>query len=121
KGNVRGDAFACPDGLWVDGRGLLWIQTDISPSAQGKGEWARLGNSAMLAADPRTGVVRRFLVGPPGCEVTGATETPDGRTLFVNIQHPGEVPGARSDPKAPRRVSNWPDHNPNGRPRSATV
>jgi secreted PhoX family phosphatase len=121
RGNVRGDAFACPDGLWVDGRGLLWICTDISPSALGKGEWARLGNNALLAADPSTGDVRRFLVGPPGCEITGVTETPDGRTLFVNIQHPGEIPGARSDPKQPRRISNWPDKNPNGRPRSATV
>jgi secreted PhoX family phosphatase len=39
----------------------------------------------------------------------------------VNIQHPGESPGARSDPAAPRRFSNWPDFAPDGRPRSATV
>ena len=87
----------------------------------GKGDLARLGNNAMLAADTRTGEVRRFLTGPAGCEVTGITETPDGRTLFINIQHPGESPSERSDPKEPRRFSNWPDKNPNGRPRSATV
>jgi secreted PhoX family phosphatase len=121
KGNVKGDAFGCPDGLWTDGRGLLWIQTDMSTSAMGKGDLARLGNNAMLAADPRSGEVRRFLAGPAGCEVTGVTETPDGRTLFVNIQHPGESPSERSDPKDPRRISNWPDQNPSGRPRSATV
>ena len=121
KGNVKGDAFACPDGLWVDGRGVLWIQCDMSTSAMGKGDLKNLGNNAMLAADPRTGEIRRFLVGPAGCEITGATGTPDGRTMFINIQHPGETPSERSDPAEPRRISNWPDFNPAGRPRSATV
>jgi len=121
KGNIKGDAFGCPDGLCVDGRGVLWIQTDMSTSAMGKGDLARLGNNMMLAADPRSGEVRRFLVGPVGCEVTGATVAPDGRTMFVNIQHPGESPSERSDPANPRRSSNWPDFRPNGRPRSATV
>ncbi|MGY4831622.1 PhoX family protein [Sphaerotilaceae bacterium SBD11-9] len=121
RGNVNGDMFGCPDGLWVDGRGVLWIQTDMSSSAMGQGEMQRLGNNMMLAADPRTGEVRRFLVGPPGCEITGATGTPDGRTMFINIQHPGESPSERSDPANPRRYSNWPDQRPDGRPRSATV
>jgi secreted PhoX family phosphatase len=121
RGNIKGDAFACPDGLWVDARGVLWIQTDMSTSAMGKGDLARLGHNCMLAADPKTGEVRRFLTGPAGCEITGATATPDGRTMFINIQHPGESPSERSDPGQPRRVSNWPDNNPNGRPRSATV
>jgi uncharacterized protein len=121
KGNVKGDAFACPDGLWTDARGVLWIQTDMSTSAMGRGDLANLGHNCMLAADPRTGEVRRFLTGPAGCEITGATATPDGRTMFVNIQHPGESPSERSDPGAPRKVSNWPDQRPDGRPRSATV
>ncbi|HEX2011406.1 MAG TPA: PhoX family phosphatase [Roseateles sp.] len=121
KGNVKGDALGCPDGLWVDGRGILWIQTDMSTSAMGKGELKNLGNNAMLAADPATGEVRRFLVGPAGCEITGATGTPDGRTMFINIQHPGESPSERSDPKEPRKISNWPDFRPDGRPRSATL
>ncbi|WP_119289448.1 PhoX family protein [Azohydromonas sediminis] len=121
KGNVNGDAFACPDGLWVDARGVLWIQTDMSTSAMGKGDLARLGNNQMLAADPKSGEVRRFLVGPVGCEITGATATPDGRTMFINIQHPGETPSERSDPDQPRRISNWPDFRADGRPRSATV
>ncbi|MFN7725591.1 MAG: PhoX family protein [Rubrivivax sp.] len=121
KGNVKGDAFGCPDGLWTDARGVLWVQTDMSTSAMGKGDLKGLGHNAMLAADPRTGEIRRFLVGPAGCEITGATATPDGRTMFINIQHPGESPSERSDPKEPRKVSNWPDQNPNGRPRSATV
>jgi secreted PhoX family phosphatase len=121
RGNIRGDIFGCPDGLVLDARGVLWIQTDVGSSAMHKGEHARLGNNQMLACDRRSGEVRRFLTGPVGCEVTGATFTPDMRTLFVNIQHPGETPGDRSDPQQPRRFSNWPDHRPNGRPRSATV
>jgi len=121
QGNGKGDAFGCPDGLWVDGRGVLWIQTDMSTSAMGRGDLARLGNNAMLAADPKSGEIRRFLTGPAGCEITGATATPDGRTMFINIQHPGETPSERSDPDQPRRISNWPDFRANGRPRSATV
>ncbi len=121
RGTVKGDAFACPDGLWTDARGVLWVQTDMSTSAIGKGDLRNLGNNALLAADPRTGEIRRFLVGPTGCEVTGATATPDGRTMFINIQHPGESPSERSDPDNPRRFSNWPDGRPDGRPRSATV
>ena len=121
QGNVKGDAFACPDGLAFDTRGVLWIQTDVSSSAMGQGELVRLGNNQMLACDTATGEVRRFLTGPVGCEVTGAAFTPDGRTLFINIQHPGESPRERSDPAAPTRFSTWPDGPGAGRPRSATV
>jgi secreted PhoX family phosphatase len=78
-------------------------------------------DSGRVSASRRSGDVRRFLVGPIGCEITGATGTPDGRTMFVNIQHPGESPSERSDPANPRRNSNWPDFHADGRPRSATV
>lgn len=110
KGNVHGDAFACPDGLWFDSLGTLWVQTDMSPSVLGRGEYASLGNNQALAVDPVAKVFRRFLTGPRGCEITGFHTTPDNRTAFVNIQHPGEGMG-----------SNWPDFAPGGRPRSATV
>jgi secreted PhoX family phosphatase len=100
---------------------VLWIQTDMSTSAMGKGDLARLGNNMMLAADPATGEIRRFLTGPSGCEITGATATPDGRTMFVNIQHPGESPSERSDPAEPGKLSNWPSGKAGARPRSATV
>ncbi len=131
RGNVRGDIFACPDGLTLDARGVLWIQTDMSSDEMHRGEMRAFGNNQMLACDPATGEVRRFLVGPVGCETTGVAFTPDGRTMFVNIQHPGEpltprtdgleVPSLHSDPARPRRYSNWPDFRPDGRPRSATV
>ncbi|MBL8302184.1 MAG: PhoX family phosphatase [Ideonella sp.] len=121
RGNIQGDAFGCPDGLMFDARGVLWIQTDVSGSKQHQGEFARLGNNQMLACDPRSGEVRRFVTGPRQCELTGATMTPDGRTLFVNIQHPGEPPGDRNDPANPGRYSRWPGGRPGDRPRSSTV
>jgi len=121
RGNIQGDLFACPDGLVLDARGVLWIQTDAHATQMYKGELQRIGNNQMLAMDRRSGEVRRFLTGPVNCEVTGATLTPDLRTMFINIQHPGETPSDRSDPADPGRYSRWPDYLPGGRPRSATV
>lgn len=121
RGNIRGDAFGSPDGLWIDGDGRLWIETDISPVSLHKGDYAGLGNNAMLCADTASGEVRRFLTGPRGCEVTGAIQTGDRCTMFVNIQHPGENPGGRSDPANPKAFSSWPDGPESGRPRSATL
>ncbi len=121
RGNINGDPFSSPDTVAFDPRGVMWIGTDVSSRNIGKGEMARLGNNQLLACNPDTGEVRRFLVGPVGCELTGATWTPDGRTMFVNIQHPGETPSDRSDPQQPQRWSSWPDDRPDGRPRSATV
>jgi uncharacterized protein len=119
KGNIKGDIFACPDGLAFDNRGVLWIQTDVAAAQMNKGELQRIGNNQMLACDTATGEVRRFLTGPANCEITGVTWTPDGRTMFINVQHPGETPSERSDPQAPTRYSSWPDNG--ARPRSATV
>ncbi|TCP52983.1 hypothetical protein EV191_10544 [Tamaricihabitans halophyticus] len=117
--------FGSPDGLWFDPDGRLWIQTDISNSAQLDPEqgYDNIGNNALLAADPESGDIRRFLVGPRGCELTGAVTTPDQRTLFVNVQHPGEETDTIGEPtpENPRAVSNWPEFDPQGRPRSATL
>jgi secreted PhoX family phosphatase len=118
KGNIKGDIFACPDGICFDHRGVLWIQTDAHATQMYKGELKNIGNNQMLACDPASGEVRRFLTGPVNCEITGATFTPDGTTMFINIQHPGETPSDRSDPAEPGKFSKWPH---GGRPRSATV
>jgi len=119
------NVFASPDGLWFDPDGRLWIQTDISGQVLNRAEFGYdlFGNNAMLAADPDTGEIRRFLIGPRGAEITGVVTTPDQRTMFVNIQHPGEAGFAigTPTPEDPRAVSNWPDFDPAGRPRSATV
>jgi secreted PhoX family phosphatase len=63
--------------------------------------------------------LRRFLIGPKGCEITGVTEAPGGRALFVNIQHPGEESKSLTDLQ-----SLWPGtkgYGRPGRPRSATI
>ncbi len=121
KGNIKGDIYACPDGITFDARGLLWIQTDMGPTAMNKGELKNIGNNQMLACDVASGQTRRFLTGPANSEITGVTWTPDGTTMFLNVQHPGETPSERSDPAEPNKFSNWPDYKPGGRPRSATV
>jgi len=139
--------LSSPDGLWFSrptspAVGLLWIQTD-------DGAYTDTTNCMMLAAVPgrvgdggtkavtstvagapvtvttRIGAapganLRRFLVGPKGCEITGIDSTPDGKALFVNIQHPGEGTAA-ADIGTP---ANYQSHFPGGgttRPRSATL
>ena len=112
EGTIQGDSYANPDGLMIDSRGVLWVQTDISSSKLNQGDFSQFGNNQMLAVDPNTGETRRFLTGPIGCEVTGVAMSPDLKAMWVNIQHPGEGEEA---------TSNWPDQQEGGRPRSATV
>ena len=74
-------------------------------------------------------VIKRFLVGPTQCELTGIDITPDGKTMFVNIQHPGEDTIAANLADPTKYGSNWPydrnDATKTGtraaRPRSATL
>jgi secreted PhoX family phosphatase len=123
--------FNSPDGLAFDSFGRMWIQTDGNFS--NTGDFAGNGNNQMLVADPQTKAIKRFLVGPSGCEVTGITWTPDRKTMFINIQHPGEI---GSHPNRPKNAdgstysdnqiarnatafSQWPTAG--ARPRSATV
>lgn len=100
--------FNSPDGMGFDDAGRLWILTDGDVS--NTGDFAGMGNNQMLCADPNTGEIRRFMVGPVGCEVTGISFAPDQKTLFVGIQHPGENGG-----------STFPEHLPNGTPRSSVM
>lgn len=86
QGNIRGDLFSCPDGLWFDADGRLWIETDFDDEED---VYHPMGCNQLLCADSVTREVKRFLVGPRGCEITGLTGTPDGKSLWLNIQHPG--------------------------------
>ncbi len=103
------DGFGSPDGIWSDPDGRVWIQTD--------GTQPLNANDQMLAANPyvtdENGApeLRRFLTGVPGCEMTGVVTTPDQRTMFVNVQHPGEA----------GNVSQWPQLDGFTTPRSATL
>ncbi|GAD76393.1 putative phosphatase [Vibrio azureus NBRC 104587] len=87
--NINKDnMFNSPDGIGFDLAGRLWIQTDGKYS--NKGDFAGMGNNQMLCSDPQTGEIRRFLTGPIACEITGLTFSPDYKTMFVGVQHPGE-------------------------------
>jgi len=99
---TAGNMFNSPDGMMFDGTGLLWIQTDGDDSNEG--DFAGQGNNQMLAGDPATGEIARFLTGPNGSEVTGLCWSADRRTMFVGIQHPG---------------GSWPDGA--GLPRSSVI
>lgn len=137
--------FSSPDGLWFSQSGLLWIETDDSaytdtsncmllaaiPGRVGDGNSREVVNrsgeaekrvtthAGALAAES---TLRRFLVGPVDCEITGLAESPDGRALFVNIQHPGETTSGKDfDIARPATyLSHWPAGG-NARPRSATI
>lgn len=88
--NINKDnMFNSPDGIGFDRSGRLWIQTDGQYS--NKDGFAGMGNNQMLCSDPHSGEVRRFLTGPIACEITGLTFSPDNKTMFVGIQHPGEA------------------------------
>lgn len=105
-----GNLFNSPDGMMFDSTGLLWIQTDGDDDNEG--EFEGMGNNQMLAGDPVTGQIERFLTGPNGSEVTGLTWSADKRTMFVGIQHPsapfpdGEGKLARSTVVAVKRDDN---------------
>ena len=123
KGNINGDDLGAPDGLWFDKQGRLWIQTD--QQGDGLGDWTNIGGNAMFAADPSTRKITRFLTSPRNCETTGVVSTPDLKTMFVGIQHPGEDWA----PAGYTAKSTWPDSGANGpttqavvsKPRSAVV
>lgn len=106
--------LSSPDGMWIDPDSRVWIQMD-------SGATDPFGNCAMLAADPKSGDLKRFLVGPLGQEITGITVTPDQKTMFINVQHPGGNTSPAEFAAGTYR-SSWPDNNPGQYPpRSATV
>ncbi|WP_028695260.1 PhoX family protein [Pseudomonas cremoricolorata] len=117
--------FASPDGMRFDSRGVLWFETDNSettltdytndqllavvPTQLLDGAGKQVPINASNQAD-----LRRFFVGPNGCEVTGIAFTPDNKTLFVNIQHPANWPSSE-------RATDVTGPGQHVRPRSATV
>jgi len=77
-----GQMFGSPDGIWADPDGRIFIQTDGTQPGR--------NNDQMLVADSKTKEVKRLFTGVKGCEVTGVAVTPDRKTMFVNLQHPGD-------------------------------
>lgn len=137
--------FSSPDGVaFSPSTGVLWLQTDDSaytdvtnsmmlaalPGQVGDGDAvvvAGTGVTIYRGKSPTVDTLKRFLVGAPGCEITGICETPDGKALFVNIQHPGETTAHDDIGNPSRYTSHWPGNAGYGaggdmaRPRTATI
>jgi len=105
--------IAAPDNVAFDPKGRIWISTD------GQEDSAGFADSVYAAetSGPRRGVTRAFFVGPRGCEICGPTFTPDGKTLFLAIQHPADEKGSTFDKPSTR----WPDFQPDMPPRPSVV
>ncbi|SEO41433.1 PhoX family protein [Acinetobacter sp. yr461] len=137
SGLTDNNDLSSPDGMWFDSRGVLWIQTDDGaytdvtncmmlaalPGQIGDGGTATTssGQQTLVGAKVTDSTLRRFLVGPKQCEITGIAMTPDHKAIFINVQHPGEDSKSYATPD-----SNWPatqkdPSNKTARPRSATV
>jgi secreted PhoX family phosphatase len=100
-----------PDNVAFDPKGRIWISTDGQDDAGGF-------NDSLYAAatsGPARGATRCFFTGPSGAEICGPEFTPDGRTLFLSVQHPGD--GSTFDKPSTR----WPDFRPDLPPRSAVI
>lgn len=152
SGLTPANAFSSPDGVWFSrATGICWIRTDDGamtdesncmmvaaiPGTLGDGGKLTVANVMKVGDDTQEGLqetfigavlgearLRRFLVAPKGAEVTGLTETADGRTLFVNIQHPGEKTPPVGSGSQYAFESTWPGtqgYGVPGRPRSATI
>lgn len=129
--------FSSPDGMWFDARGVLWIQTDDGaytdvtncmmlaalPGTLGDGTTATTSNGqqTIVGAKVTDENLRRFLVGPKECEITGIAMTPDNKAIFINVQHPGEDSSSYDKPSSHWPATQTDPSNTTARPRSATV
>jgi secreted PhoX family phosphatase len=140
--------FSSPDGLvFSRSTGLCWIQTDDGaftdtsncmmlaavPGQVGDGGTLTLNYGGGTSVTTRIGkkpsesTLKRFFVGPSEQEITGMCETPDGKVMFINVQHPGESTSATNLADPSKFTSHWPGNGGYGaggttaRPRSATV
>jgi secreted PhoX family phosphatase len=108
--------FACPDNMIFDPKGNLWFTCDISGEAIEKGPYTGFGNNSLfvfLRSGARAGEIIRVASGPMDAEFTGPCFSPDYKTLFLSVQHPGELSTSKENP-----TSHWPD---GGMPRPSVV
>ena len=110
EGNAP-SVLSCPDNLAFDGDGNLWVATDGQPYTLKKND----GVYRVATSGPMRGLAQRFLSAVPGAEVCGPEFTPDGRTFFCAIQHPGS--GSRWENPSTR----FPDYDPNMPPRPSVI
>jgi secreted PhoX family phosphatase len=99
--------FACPDNMVFDLKGNLWFTTDMSGDAVNKGPYEGYGNNGLfvfLRSGEHQGQVIRVASAPVDAEFTGPCFSPDYKTLFLSIQHPGEY-----SESIEKLTSHWPD------------
>jgi secreted PhoX family phosphatase len=107
--------LAAPDNVAFDPKGRIWITTDGMPTQVQPG--VADGLFAADTAGPGRGVTKHFYSVPRGAEMCGPTFTPDGKTLFVAVQHPAE----ETDSNFEQPSTRWPDFQPSLPPRPAVV
>lgn len=103
--------LSCPDNLTMDPSGRMWIATDGQDQSIGKND----GLYATQVSGEASASPRLFFTGPVGCEITGPAFTPDGSTLFLAIQHPGDG-GDFANP-----ATRWPDFKDGMPPRPSVI
>jgi uncharacterized protein len=91
--------ISCPDNVAFDSAGNLWISTDGNALGTNDGLFA-----TAIEGSSR-GHLKQFLTVPLGAETCGPFITEDDRSVFVAVQHPGEITGASVEKPA----STWPD------------
>ncbi len=99
--------FANPDNLVFDRKGNLWMCNDMSGTVMHKEPYEKFGNNGLFyipLSGPAAGQAVQVASAPLGAELTGPCFSPDGKTLFLSVQHPGERGHLR-----PQMVSHWPD------------
>ena len=110
--------FACPDNLAFDKAGNLWFTCDISSSSINKPPYEPFKNNGFFVVPrtgPQAGEVIQVASGPVDSELTGPFFTPDGKTLFLSVQHPGDRTKSMDE-----MTSHWPDGG-NAVPRPSVV
>ena len=114
------NGFSCPDNLAFDLSGNLWITSDISGSDMNREDkpYLPFKNNSLFVI-PRygkdSGKVIRVASAPKDAELTGPWFSPDGKTLFLSVQHPGEQTQDKNNP-----TSTWP-FDKEGIPKPAVV
>jgi secreted PhoX family phosphatase len=90
--------ISCPDNVAFDTEGNLWISTDGNALGSNDGVFR------VPVAGPDRGKVEQFLTVPLGAEACGPLLVDNNRSLFVAVQHPGELDGATFE----EQLATWP-------------
>ncbi len=100
------NGFSCPDNMAFDKNGNLWLTSDISGYAIGSSTYKGFGNNGLFLiprTGPSAGDVIKVASSPNDAEFTGPFFSPDEKTLFLSVQHPGEM-----TKELGKYTSNWP-------------